>query len=73
MTRGYIEDLFLGNKGASGTHGRLVLLRKDGMRDISDDTRGLAPRKDAYAWFHSRCGDGSHGTECFDSAFGVVG
>jgi hypothetical protein len=49
------------------------MLSKEGMSDNSDDTRGLAPRNEAYAWFHSRCGDGSHVTDDFDLAFGVVG
>jgi hypothetical protein len=73
ITRGYFEDGSLGNNGASATQGIVVMLSKEGMSDNSDDTRGLAPRNEAYAWFHSRCGDGSHVTDDFDLAFGVVG
>lgn len=45
----------------------------DGMLEIKDDRRGPAPRNDAYARFHSRCGVGSHDAEDFDLAVEAVG
>jgi hypothetical protein len=71
MTTGYLEVFFLGSRVAFGVAGMEVYLIKVGSREMKDERRELAPKKEEYASTHCRWGDGSQGIEPVGVDLGV--